>query len=46
MMNQIRSFNSEKKSDDKKSDDKKSDDKKPEVDSSEIITENNAPKTD
>ena len=37
---------SEKKSDDKKSDDKKSDDKKPEVDSSEIIIENNVPKTD
>ena len=37
---------SEKKSDDKKSDDKKTDDKKPEVDSSEIITENNVPKTD
>ena len=40
------SKNSEKKSDDKKSDDKKSDDKKPEVDSSEIIIENNVPKTD
>ena len=37
---------SEKKSDEKKSDDKKTDDKKPEVDSSEIITENNVPKTD
>ena len=40
------SKNSEKKSDGKKSDGKKSDGKKPEVDSSEIITENNVPKTD
>jgi len=40
-MNRIRSFNSE-----KKSDGKRPDDKKPEVDSSEIITENNVPKTD
>jgi cytochrome b subunit of formate dehydrogenase len=40
------SKNSEKKSGDKKSDDKKPDDKKPEVDSSEIIIENNVPKTD
>ena len=40
------SKNSEKKSDGKKSDDKKPDDKKSEVDSSEIIIENNVPKTD
>ena len=42
----IRKKEKESKNSEKKSDDKKTDDKKPEVDSSEIITENNVPKTD